>query len=531
MTRRFLLLAAWCVWLNFHGHVTNGATINAKPNILIILADDMGYSDPGCYGGEIQTPNLDKLAQNGLRFTQFYNTGRCWPTRSSLLTGYYARAIRSDPPVGRLPSWTRLLPQHLKPAGYRSYHSGKWHVKGAPNPCADGGFDRSYEMDDHDRYFNPQKHRENDRAIPAVKPGTDYYVTSAIADHAIRCLKEHSGKHAEQPFFSYVAFTSPHFPLHALSKDIEKYRDQYLKGWDSVHEERWRRLRQAGIASGKPALFDPGLSPRYFKDGVMEELGPGEVKHAVPWQSLTPEQKKYQATKMAIHAAMVDRMDQEVGKLIAQLRAMNALENTIVFFLSDNGADATLLVRGDRHDQSAKPGSAASYLCLGPGWASASNTPFRRHKVWVNEGGISTPLIVHWPQGIRDRGELRHDAGHVIDLVPTVLELAGVSPTATWKETSVPALQGKSLVPAFRRDNVLDRDFLFFHHEGNRALHMDKWKLVSAREDDNRWELFDLKKDRGETVNLATKQPKRVAEMESRWKTLEAEFRRMAEGN
>jgi arylsulfatase len=231
---------------------------------------------------------------------------------------------------------------------------------------------------------------------------------------------------------------------------------------------------------------------------------------------------------MAIHAAMVRRMDCEIGRVLNQLRAMGAFENTLVFFLSDNGADATLMVRGEGHDGAAPPGSWRSFLCLGPGWASASNAPFRRHKIWVHEGGIATPLIANWPKGIAARGELRHDLGHVIDFVPTLSELAGVKPVGVWNGAAVPALPGRSLVPAFAKDGTVARDYLFFHHEGNRALRMGNWKLVSAREDRDVWELFDLAKDRCEKFNMAAEHPDLTRQMEAKWNALETEFRRCA---
>jgi arylsulfatase len=507
----------------------------ARPNFLIILADDMGFSDAGCYGGEIETPNLDKLAAGGVRFTHGYSTARCWPTRSCILTGYYAQQVRMDPPRGRLPQWARVLPHYLQPLGYRCYHSGKWHLMGAPRAVADGGFDHSYKLDDHDRHFYPRQHSEDDRPLPPVKPGSGYYTAVAFADHAIRCLKEHAEKHADKPFFSYLAFTVPHFPLHALPDDIARYCERYVEGWDAVRERRWRRLREMGIVNCALSPLDTNLAPRYFRKEFLDSLGPGEINRASPWNGLTDEQKRFQATKMAIHAAMVDRMDREIGRVLDQLRAMGALDNTVIFFLSDNGADATILIRGDGHDRAAAPGSGASYLCLGPGWASASNSPFRRHKIWVHEGGIATPLIVHWPGGIRARGELRHDQAHVIDFLPTLLELAGAPVSSTLPRVSspreviqAPPLPGRSLVPAFARDGTVPREFLFFHHEGNRALRVGTWKLVSAQEDHDAWELFDLAADRCEQVNLAAQQPDRVRQMEARWKELEAEFRRQA---
>jgi arylsulfatase len=496
----------------------------SRPNILVILADDLGFSDIGCYGGEISTPTLDGLAADGLRFTQVYNTARCWPTRSALLSGYYPQQIRMDPPKGRLPPWTRLLPHELKTAGYRCYHSGKWHVNGAPKPVADGGFDRSYDMNDQDRYFSPQRNREDDQPLPPVTRGSGYYATTAIADHAIRCLKEHAATFPDAPFFSYLAFISPHFPLQALREDIDLYRDRFLDGWDAVRERRWNRLRESGIVSCELSARDPNFHPRYFKKEYLERLGPGEVEGSPAWTELTPEQKRFQATKMAIHAAMVHRMDREIARVLDQVRSMGVLQDTIVMFLSDNGADATILIRGDGHDPAADPGSAGSFLCLGPGWASASNSPLRRHKIWVHEGGISTPLIVHWPRGIRARGELRHTQGHVTDFLPTLLELAGATPLPT----NGPPRPGRSLTPAFARDVEIPHDFIYFQHEGNRALRVGDWKLVSYQENKDAWELYDLRLDRAEMHDRSAREPDRVKEMAARWQSLTDQYARDA---
>jgi arylsulfatase len=441
------------------------------------------------------------------------------------MTGYYPQQIHMDPPQGRLPPWARLVPQWLKPLGYRSYHSGKWHVMGAPKPISDGGFDRSYVLHDHDRNFNPRSRWKDDLPLPPVAKDSGYYTTTAFADHAIRCLKEHAKEYVEQPFFSYLAFTVPHFPLQAPPEDIARYRDYYIKGWDQVRQDRWQKLREAGIVNCALSPLEPAFTPRYFKPDVMKTLGPGEIEHAVLWAQLTDEQKRFQATKMAIHAAMIDRMDREIGRVLDQVRAMGAWDNTIILFLSDNGTDATVMVRGDGHDRTALPGSAASYLCLGPGWSSAGNTPFRRHKIWTHEGGISTPLIVHWPKGIAARGELRHDVGHVIDFVPTLLELAGAKTKAS---VGVPPFPGRSLVPAFVKGGSVTRDNLFFQHEGNRALRIGDYKLVSAREDKDAWELYDLAGDRCEQHDLAAAQPDRVRDMAARWQQLQVQFTRDA---
>lgn len=493
----------------------------ASPNIVVILADDLGFSDLACYGGEIATPNLDRLAANGLRFTQFYNTARCWPSRAALLTGYYAQQVNRDPARQR-PEWAALLPELLKDSGYRNYHSGKWHVDGG---ALAGGFNRSYRFEDWDRYFTPKKHFLDDRPLPAVKPGKNFYATKAIAGHAVDFLAEHAAQHRGQPFFLYLAFIAPHFPLHALPEDIARYQNRYRVGWDKIREERAARLRKAGITDGKLSALDSQFTPRYLKPGLLENIGPGEIERAVPWSQLTPEQKKFQAAKMAIHAAMVDRMDREIGRVFDQLRKMDAWENTLIVFLSDNGADATLLVRGDGHDSSASPGSAESFLCLGPGWASAANAPFRRHKIWVYEGGIATPCIVSWPAGISARGKLRHTPAHIIDFVPTILELAGVNPPTEWNNQPRPPLSGKSLTPLFKRDADIARDALWWHHEGNRALRIGDWKLVSESENNGEWELYNLKRDRIESKNLAAKNPARVKQMSELWARWDEQFR------
>ena len=528
MKHSLLLLLSLCAVLN----VSPACAANpAKPNILLILADDMGYSDAGCYGGDIATPNLDALAANGLRFTQFYNTARCWPSRAAILTGYYAQAVRRDamPGVpggarGTRPAWAKLLPEMLKPLGYRSYLSGKWHVDGKPT---ENGFDHSYVLEDHNRNFAPRNHFEDDKPLPPVALGSGYYTTTAYADHAIKCLKEHAEKFSDRPFFQYLAFTVPHFPLQAPPEDIAKYKDKYLKGWEAVREERFARQKEAGVVNTTLSAIERDLGPPYAFPGELAKLGPGEVNRPLPWTELTTVQREFQAVKMAIHAAMVDRMDQEIGRVVAQVKAMGATENTLVLFLSDNGASAEIMVRGDGNAPGAVPGSAESFLCLGPGFSSAANTPFRRHKTWVHEGGISTPLIVQWPKGIAARGELRHNPGHLIDLVPTILEIAGGKPFDTLDGKPVPPAPGKSLVPVFAKDGAVTHEYLWWMHEKNRALRMGDWKIVAAGAD-SPWELYDLRTDRAESNNLATKQPERVKEMAAVWEKHTEEFRALA---
>jgi len=493
-----------------------------KPNFLVILADDMGFADAGCYGGDIDTPNLDRLAAGGLRFSQMYSTARCGPSRNCILSGYYAQQNACDTMTpGRIPAWTRLAPEYLKPLGYRAYHSGKWHIKF--KPVAGAGFDHSYTLLDQNRFFTPRQHMLDDEKLPEVKPGDGYYATIAIADHAVKWLEGHAREHKGDPFYLYLAFTSPHFPLHALQEDIDHYRDRFADGWDAARERRHSRLRRNGLVNCALSRLEPDMRPRWNtadKD-LMAQIGPGEVTAAVPWSSLTAEQKKFQRLKMAIHAAMITRMDREIGRVVDQLKKMDAFRDTLILFLSDNGASSEQLIRADGHDASAPPGSGASHLCLGPGWSSASNTPFRLHKSWVHEGGISSPLVAHWPAGIREAGKVRHTPCHFIDVVPTLVDLAGGKDTSAGE--GAPPLPGRSLAPVFRKDGTVERDHLYFNHSNNRAIRMGDMKLVAAGQD-GPWELYDLSRDRCEQNNLAARHPDKVRQMAERWTQLDEDF-------
>ena len=494
-----------------------------RPNIVVILADDLGYSDLGCYGGEIATPNLDRLAAAGLRYTQCYNTARCWPSRAALLTGYYAQQVNRDPP-GNRPAWAALLPDLLRPAGYRSYHSGKWHVDGK---VLAGGFEHSYLVVDQDRHFGPRDHQLDDRPLPTPAPDSGYYATTAIATHALAWLSLHHDQHFGEPFFLYLAFTAPHFPIQAPADDIARYRDRYTRGWDEVRAERWRRVQSLGLVAGRLSDPEPAVVPSWNlpEAELTKRIGPMESGRAVPWRALTTEQQRFQAAKMAVHAAMVDRIDREVGRVLDRLRADGLMDSTLILFASDNGASAEQIIRGDGHAPGAAVGSSRSFLGLGPGWSTVSNTPFRRHKSWAHEGGIATPLIVHWPAGVAGRGELRHTPAHLVDVVPTLLDLAGLAPPAAWHGAPRPPLAGRSLVPSFARDVTLARDAIFFKHIDNRALRVGDWKIVASG-NDAPWELYNLATDRNETHDLAATHPEKVRELAAMWRQRDAEYAR-----
>lgn len=490
-----------------------------RPNVMFVLMDDMGFSDAGCYGGEIETPNLDRLAANGVRFTQFYNTGRCWPTRSSLLTGYYAPQVCMDPPTGALPIWQRLIPHYLRPLGYRSYHSGKWHVNNMKDPERQGEFDISwgFDIEQSKHFFDSGRGKQ--------------FSSAAITDHALDCLRRHQADHAGTPFFHYVCYTAPHFPVQAEQTDIEKYLGRYDEGWDAMRTKRWQRLRQMGIVNCALSDREPELRSPGYDDSFGPQYGPGEIEYAVGWDRLSAEQKRFQATKMAIHAAMIDRTDREIGRLLDQLKEMGVFEDTLIFFMSDNGASSEILIRGGGHDPKAAPGSVTTHLCLGPGWATCSNSPFRRHKVWVHEGGVATPLIAHWPHGIASKGTLRHDPGHCIDVLPTILDLAGVAKEDIVTPEGAPPFPGLSLVPTLEQDGSVRHDHIYFNHQGNRALRVGDWKIVSAadnvvrRMEGDKWQLHDLVVDRCEMVDLSRERPAQLEEMCKLWEHCERLYR------
>jgi arylsulfatase A-like enzyme len=518
-----------------------------RPNILVILADDVGYSDVGSFGGEIQTPNLDALATNGLRFTQFYNTARCCPTRASLLSGLYPHQAGVGHMTddrghagysGELNRRSVTIAEVLRPAGYSTYMAGKWHLSRNDHMKPDGpkeswplqrGFERYYgTITGAGNYFDPAMLTRDNTCVTAVtdpeyRPGR-YYYTDALADQTVRFLREHHERTPAKPFFMYLAFTAAHWPLHAMEEDIAKYRGKYDEGYEPVRAARLARMKELG-------LIDPAWKPAALKGD---------------WASVS--NRAWEARCMEVYAAQLDRMDRGIGNVMNELRRQGALDNTVIFYLQDNGGCAEGLGRGRvarprrpavakaadhvftnhrgphvrdgrpyRVGPDAMPGPEDTYIAYGEAWANVSNTPFREYKHWVHEGGISTPLIVHWPQGIEPsrRGRLEPQPGHLIDIMATCVDVAGARYPTNAHLNAIPPMEGVSLAAAFRGRSLDRKNPIFWEHEGNRAVRDGQWKLVAK---ENRpWELYDLKVDRTEQQNLAAAHPQTVRELSARW--------------
>lgn len=473
-----------------------------RPNIILIMADDMGFSDLGCYGSEIATPNIDRLAEKGLRFTQFYNNARCCPSRAALLTGLYSHqagvghgAVDRGFPgyLGRLNDRCVTIGEVLRSAGYRTYLSGKWHVGDRrPHWPVDRGFDRSYVLiDGFTNYFRLECDQRLALDDKLIQPEQDWYITDAISQRAVAFLKEH-GK-SDKPFFLYVPYTAPHWPLHALPEDIAKYKGKYLHGWDALRKQRHKRLIEMGLVDAKWPL-----TPRDAKVPAWDHVQDKEA-----WDH-----------KMAVYAAQIDRMDQGIGKILTQVRSLGAEHNTLVMFLSDNGSCNEVL---DRGKPGAPVGTADSFLSYGVGWANASNTPFRLYKSWAHEGGIATPFVAYWPAVIKKPG-ISHQQGHIIDFMATCVDIAGVEYPKEFQGRKITPLEGKSLLPVFQGKTRPEHEALYWEHQGNRAVRQGKWKLVARFKAP--WELYDLDADRTEMQDLAHKHPEKVKElaaMYERW--------------
>ena len=502
-----------------------------RPNIVLILNDDMGYSDLGCYGGEVQTPALDRLAQRGLRFSQFYNTARCSPSRASLLTGLHPHqtgigilTYDSGPEgyAGNLNQRCATIAEVLKAGGWRTYMSGKWHVSSNLTQPTDSwpmqrGFDAFYgTIIGAGSFYDPNTlTRGNDNIEhEAREPG--FFYTDAISDNAVRFIREHHAERPDEPFFEYVAYTAPHWPLHAHDDDIAKYKGRFDAGWDALREQRLARLVQSGLLDAQWQL-----SPRDPSQPAWTQA----------------EHKAWLARCMEVYAAQIDRMDQGIARIVQALEETGRLDNTLVIFLADNGACAEDIPEGvpiDElvnklmiarshtrdgrpvqfgNDPQRMPGAEDTYQSYGNAWANLSNTPFRLYKHWIHEGGISTPLILHWPRGITDTGAIRHVPGYLPDIMATIVDVTGVDYPHLLNGREVLPLEGQSLVPAFAGDAEWadTRAPMFWEHEGNAAARIGRWKLV--RRHPHAWELYDLDADRTELNDLSVQQPERVRDM------------------
>jgi len=505
---------------------------NLKPNVVLILNDDMGYSDIGCFGGEIETPNLDRLAAGGLRFSQFYNTARCSPSRASMLTGLHPHqtgigilTYDSGPEgyAGNLNHRCVTIPQALKKNGYKTYLSGKWHVAGSLTKPTDAwplqrGFDEFYgTIIGAGSFYDPNTLTRGNDNIEHEAKAAEFFYTDAISNQAVAYIEKHQREAPGAPFFEYVAYTAPHWPLHAHDEDIAKYKGRFDKGWDALRAERLEKL----VASG---ILDPAWQ--------LTDRDPTQP----PWTDA--EHKAWQLRCMEVYAAQIDRMDQGIGRIVDALTKAGQLDNTIVIFLSDNGACAedipenvtvdelvNKLMIAKSHTRTGEPvhfgnnphrmpGPENTYQSYGTAWANLSNTPFRLYKHWIHEGGIATPMIVHWPKGFADKGAIRHTPGYLPDIMATILEVTGTTYPDAWEGKPIDALEGKSLAPVFNADGLV-RPPMFWEHEGNAAVRIGRWKLV--RNYPLAWELYDMETDRTELHDLAAVYPERVADMQRQY--------------
>lgn len=489
-----------------------------RPNILLILVDDMGYSDISCFGGEIDTPNLNNLAANGLRYTQFYNGARSCPSRAALMTGLHPhmtgigwmtdRNLGYQGYTGELSKNCVTIAEVLKSAGYSTYMAGKWHLTSTANIYQNGnktnwprqrGYDHFFgTIDGAGSYWDPYSLKLENDSISS-KNYKNFFYTDKIAEYTIKFINDHITKKNKNPFFSYVAFTSPHWPLHARPKTIEKYMERYKNGWDILRKERYERMIKMGLISSE--------WPLTIRD-----------REAPAWDSLNETEKKEMAKRMAIYAAMVDEMDQAVGKIILSLKKNKQLDNTLILFLSDNGACAEKISQKDKSYEAL--GTASSFESYRLPWANASNTPFRLFKHWVHEGGISTPLVIHWPEGIKSKGEFRRQPYYLIDIMATCVDIGKAIYPQYYNGNTIPKMEGISLKKTFDNSPEEER-FMFWEHEANCAARKGKWKIVSRANYKypfmNKWELYNMEEDRTETHNIADEYPEIVTELSEAW--------------
>ena len=520
--REFLALSASVAGL--------GVPRPRRPNILLVVADDLGYSDLGCYGGEIDTPNLNALATNGIRFAQFYSTARCCPSRASILTGQYPHKVGVGHMVtdlghpgyrGRLSDNAVTIAEVLKSAGYRTFMSGKWHV-GTNDPTRHGFEQYFGTLISAATFWDPAQYLRLPQGSWTRSYDADsFYGTDALTEYAMDFLED-ARTTPDQPWFLYLAYNAPHFPLHARPEDISKYRNRYASGWDLLRQERLARMKQLRLVARGTRL-----SPR------SKYTNHGETVSAEnpPWDSLPEDRRADLAMRMAIYAAMVDRMDQDIGRVTANLRAKGEVDNTLVIFLSDNGACAewdpfgfdvssspnNVLHRGD---DLARMGSRGTYHSVGSAWANASNTPWRMYKHYSHEGGISTPCIMHWPAGFRTRNAIESAPAHLIDLMPTIVQASGAQYPQRFNTRQILPMAGMSLIPALRGERMPERT-LYFEHEGTRAVREGRYKLTALR--GGPWKLYDMERDRTELTDLADQQPRLVESLAKKWDTWGAE--------
>ena len=539
-------------FLTFNGYVT--ADDEPRPNIVLIMSDDMGYSDIGCYGSEINTPNLDRLAENGLRFTQFYNTARCCPTRAALLTGVYQHQAGIGLMTGdqRLPGYRGELGRNvlsiaeaLGLAGYRNYMSGKWHVTRHTRPQGpkenwplQRGFEKFYgTIIGAGSFYDPATLCRDNTFVtpindPKYQPET-YYYTDAISDNAVTYLAEHASESPEKPFFLYVSYTAAHWPMHALPEDIRKYKGKYDSGYAAVRRQRFKRLKQLGLIDSSTELSPQSDS----------------------WEQV--ENKPWETRNMEVYAAMIDNMDQGIGRIVAEIERQKKFDNTLIMFLQDNGACAegfgrykpkrpyrtdykplgrdgfqtkiwppmqTRDGRPVKNGPDAMAGPEDTFTGVGRGWANVSNTPFREYKHFAHEGGVSTPLIVHWPAGVakQRRGELERQPGHVIDIMATCTDVGGIKFPNKFAETEIIPLEGVSLKPTFSGKKLQRDDAIYFEHHLNCAIRDGDWKLVRKGQTGRNsklfaWELYNMSNDRSELHDLAKQHPEKVQQLAGRW--------------
>lgn len=528
------VLVFFIVGLTFLCAKAGFAADSKQPNIILILADDLGYSDLGCYGGEIATPNIDRLAMGGLRMTQLYNTARCCSTRASLLTGLYAHqagvgAMMADNGLpgyrGFLTDRCVTIPTVLREAGYQTFLSGKWHLQGKGNPdClpTNRGFDEFYGCyKAYASFFRPDLYVREPKDRPKPNYGDEFYATDAITDYALKFIKQARG--TSKPYFLYLAYNAPHFPLHAPKALIDKYVPVYEKGWDAIRSERHERMMRLDII--KPGF---GLSPRGHVTKVPERnRDSAYYDQQIPaWASLPVDRRADLTRRMATYAAMVEIMDRNIGRVIADLKRNKELDNTLIVFLSDNGACAewdplgfddnpypkNKLYRGA---ELAGMGLKGTFHSYGSGWANACNTPFRLYKHYSHEGGISSPFILHWPARMKRAGEIDRQPAHLIDLASMFMELGHARLPKKRNGKKILPLAGTSLAPVLDGKKLPHRP-IFFEHEGNRALRLGKWKIVWTNYQ-KQWELYNIDADRSELNDLANRHPDRVKKMDALW--------------